>query len=205
MESRAALRHNRCALLLPVYVFPGVQTHRTLLPPDDEAKSQDAEESKSEALMKVDNVPIAASIPTSLPIAASIPTPASKRISPISVDWEDYKAWLTGEPAPRKKKQATTKKKQASRQKREFWDYYEPALDNASKYWDVGVEGKRRRNLTKPSYAEDEARLDSEDDPEDAFNPQTAVESSSESDNEPIAKKSVSPPYLPNAPSLTSN
>ena len=177
--------------------FPGVQTHRTLLPPDDEAKSQDAEESKSEALMKVDNLPIAASIPTSLPIAASIPTPASKRISPLSVDWESYKAWLKGEPAPRKQKQATTKKKPASRQKREFWEYYEPALDNASKYWDVGVEGKRRRNLTKPSYAEDEARADSEDDPEDAFNPTTGEESSSESDNTPIAKKIVSPPYPP--------
>jgi hypothetical protein len=49
-----------------------------LLPPDDETKSQDAEESKSEAMMKVDNVAIAVSIPTSLPIAASIPTAASK-------------------------------------------------------------------------------------------------------------------------------
>jgi hypothetical protein len=145
-------------------------------------------------MMKVDNVPIAASIPTSLHIAASIPRAASKR---ISEDWEEYKAWFKGEPAPPKKKPATTKKKQASRKKRKFWEYYEPALDNASKYWDVVVEGQRRRNLTKPSYAEDDARFDSEDDPEDAFNPQTGEESSSQSDNEPIAKKLVSPPSPP--------
>ena len=165
-------------------------------------------------MLKVYNVPIATSISTSLRIAASLPMAPS---SPLSVDWAAYKAWLKGgrsvdwkaykasledEPAPLQHKQATTKKKPASRQKRESW---EPALDNASKYWDVEVKGKRRRNLTKPSYAEAEARSDSEDDPEDAFNPQTGVESSSESDNEPIAKKFVSPPSPPNPPSLTSN
>lgn len=64
----------------------------------------------------------------------------------------------------------------------------------------MGVEGKRRRTLAKSSYAVNEARSDYEDDPEDAFNPETAVESSSESDNEPIAKKLVSPPSPPEPP-----
>ena len=130
---------------------PCVQTHRTLLPPDDEAKSQDVEESKSEA--------IAASISTSLPIAASIITPAPKRLRPLSEDWEAHKAWLrAGRPrheqqqAPTKKKPATTKKKPALRQKKEFWEEYDPALDKASKYWDVEVEGQRTRTLSKPSY-----------------------------------------------------
>ena len=103
--------------------FPCVQTHRTLLPPDDEAKSQDAEESKSEAMMKVDNVPSAASIPTSLPIAATLPTPVLvQRLRPISEDWEAYhafcrvgrgvgweafKASFKDEQAPLEQKQAT--------------------------------------------------------------------------------------------------
>jgi hypothetical protein len=166
--------------------------------------------------MKVDNVPIATSISTSLPIAF-------KRTAPISTDWETYKAWLQGgrkvdyeafkawhkgELAHLEQKQATTtKKKPASRQKKKIWEFYETTLNNASKskYWDVGIEGKRIRNLKKPSYADNEARSDSEDDTEDAFNPQTAVESSSESDNEPIAKKLVCPPSPPNPPLLTSN
>ena len=110
---------------------PCGQTHRTLLPPDDEVKSQDVEESKSEA--------IAASISTSWSIAASNITPAPKRLRPQCDGWEAYKAWVgAGRPRP-EQQQATTKKKPASRQKREFWEYYEPALDNASKYWDVVV------------------------------------------------------------------
>ena len=123
---------------------------------------------------------------------------------PIGVDFQAFKASVKDEPAPLQKKPATIKKKPASRRKREYWEYYDPALDNASKYWDVGVEGKRRTQLLKPSHAEDDARCDSEDDPEDAFNPTTGEESSSESDNTPIAKKFVSPPYPPNARSLTS-
>jgi hypothetical protein len=111
------------------------------------------------------------------------------------MDFHAFEASLKDEQAHLKQKQSTTKKKRASRHKRDTWENYEPALDNASKYWDV--EGKRRRNLTQPSYAEDEARADSEDDPEDAFNPTTGEESSSESDNTPIAKKIVSPPYPP--------
>ena len=119
---------------------PCGQTHRTLLPPDDEAKSQDVEESKSEA--------IAASI--------SFITPAPKRLRPLREDWEAHKAWLrAGRPrheqqqAPTKKKPATTKKKPALRQKKEFWEEYDPALDKASKYWDVEVERQRTRTLSK--------------------------------------------------------
>jgi hypothetical protein len=182
---------------------------------EHEARSDSEDDPEDAFNPQVDNGPIATSFSTSSPIAASIPTPASTRKSPLSVDWEAYKAWLKGsrsvdfedykplhkgELAPLKQKQATTKKKTAPRQKREFWEYYDPALHIASKYWDVGVEGKRRRTLTTPSYVEHEARSDSEDDPEDAFNPQTAVESSSESDNEPIAKKLVSPPSPPEPP-----
>jgi hypothetical protein len=148
--------------------------------------------------------------------------PAPKRQRPLSEDWEGYKAWLRAgrprlvqllqqgwattkkKPASRKQEQATTKKKPALREKKELWEEYDPALDKASKYWDVEVEGKRRRNLTSLSSVEDEARCASEDDPADeAFNPQTAVESSSESDNEAIAKKLVRPPFPHNPPSLT--
>ena len=45
-------------------------------------------------MMKVDNVPSAASIPTSLPIAATLPTPVLvQRLRPISEDWEAYQAF----------------------------------------------------------------------------------------------------------------
>ena len=88
--------------------------------------------------------------------------------------------------------------------KRQRWEY-EPAVDSASKYWDKGVEGKRKRTVNKASYAEEDARSDSEDDPEELFQPQREEESSSESDNVPIAKKVVSlsfppPPALPLIP-----
>jgi hypothetical protein len=62
------------------------------------------------------------------------------------------------------------------KQKRQLWEY-EPAVDSASKYWDVGVEGKRTRTLNKASYAEEDARSDSEEDPEDLFKPQREEES----------------------------
>jgi hypothetical protein len=75
--------------------------------------------------------------------------------------------------------------------KRQLWDYDEPAVDNTSKYWDVAVEGKRTRTLTKASYAEEDARSDSEEDPEDVFKPQREESSSSGSGSEPIAKKLV--------------
>jgi hypothetical protein len=126
-----------------------------LHPPDDESKSE--------------------------AIAASIITPDAKRLRPLSEDWEGYKAWLrAGRPrleqqqVTTKKQPASRKKKRALREKKEFWVEYDPALDKASKYWDVGVEGKRTRHLTKPSYAEEEAQCDSDD--------------------EPIAKIFVSPP-----------
>ncbi len=88
--------------------------------------------------------------------------------------------------------------------KRPRWEY-EPAFDSASKYWDKGVEGKRRRTVNKASYAEEDAQSDPEDDPEDLFQPQREEESSSESDNVPIAKQVVSlsfppPPALPHIP-----
>ena len=87
---------------------------------------------------------------------------------------------------------------------RQRWEY-EPAVDSASKYWDKVVEGKRKRTVNKASYAEEDARSDSEDDPEDLFQPQREEESSSESDNVPIAKKVVSllfppPPARPHIP-----
>ena len=88
------------------------------------------------------------------------------------------------------------------RAKRQLWEY-EPAVDSASKYWDVGVEGKRTRTLNKASYAEEDARSDSEEDPEDLFKPQREEESSSESENEPIAKKLVTPP--PTLPPFPTN
>jgi hypothetical protein len=78
------------------------------------------------------------------------------------------------------------------KQKRQLWEY-QPEVENASKYWDVEFEGKRTRTLNKASYAEEDARSDSEDDREDAFQPQREEESSSGSDNEPITKKLVSP------------
>jgi hypothetical protein len=43
------------------------------------------------------------------------------------------------------------------KQKRQLWEY-EPAVDSVSKYWDVGVEGKRTRTLNKASYSEEDRR-----------------------------------------------
>ncbi len=133
-----------------------------LLPPDDESKSE--------------------------AITASMITPDANRLRPISEDWDAYKAWLrAGRPRHQlqqatttKKKPASRKKKRALREKKQFWVECDPALDKASKYWDVGVEGKRTQHLTKPSYAEEEAQCDSED--------------------EPFAKIFVSPPSPPPTP-----
>ncbi len=71
--------------------------------------------------------------------------------------------------------------RQKVREKRQLWAY-EPAVDRASKYWDVGVEGKKTRTVRTASYRDDDARSDSEDDPEDLFKPQKDEESSTESE-----------------------
>ncbi len=140
-----------------------------MLPPDDDAKSQDAEERKSEDIQE-DNKPIAASIPTatqakssddeedSIPIAACIATDPRR----TSVDFEEYKAWLNGctstVTVPKKKRPAPRKKKE----RRQTWAY-ELAVEGPSTYWEVGVEGKRTRTTRTVSYRDDDARSDSED------------------------------------------
>jgi hypothetical protein len=108
--------------------FTGVQIDRTLFPPDDEAKSLEAEERKCEDIkedntaaqakseeaeerktndFKEDNTVAQAKSSDdeedNIPIAASLAT-APKR---TSADFEDYKEWLskkTKRPVPLKKK-----------------------------------------------------------------------------------------------------
>ncbi len=59
-------------------------------------------------------------------------------------------------------KKAKSVAQQKRKEKRQLWAY-EPAADrSASKYWDVGVEGKRTQTVRKASYREDDARSDSE-------------------------------------------
>jgi hypothetical protein len=79
-----------------------------------------------------------------------------------------------------------------------LWEY-QPAIDNASKYWDVEIEGKRSHKLAKASYCEDDAQSESDDDPEEEFKLQREDAASSESDDEPTPKKKVTP--LPPTPS----
>ena len=77
-------------------------------------------------------------------------------------------------------------------QKRPTWEYV-PAVDDTAKYWGGGVEGKRTRTMCTASYRDDDARSDSEDDPDELFQPQKADDSSSdESATVPSAKNKVS-------------
>ncbi len=96
--------------------------------------------------------------------------------------------------APKSKRPASRKRKE----NRGTWSY-EPAVDDASTYWDVGMEGKRRRTMCTASYRDEDARSDSNDDPEDLFKPHKDDESSSSEDsaNEPIGKKNVPLPPCP--------
>ena len=46
-----------------------------------------------------------------------------------------------------------------------------PVHESEPCYWDVRVDGKRPRTLANASYRDDDARSESEDDPEDVFKP----------------------------------
>jgi hypothetical protein len=95
-------------------------------------------------------------------------------------------------------KKGTSQAKRKRKEKRQLWEY-QPAVDSASKYWDVGIEGKRSRKLAKASYCDDDPQSQSDDDPEDEFKPQRDDAASSESDDKPNAKKKVTP-TTPTAP-----
>jgi hypothetical protein len=82
------------------------------------------------------------------------------------------------------------RKKKKRKETRQRWEY-KPVLDSASCYWDVGVEGKRKRTLANASYRDDDARSDSEDDAEDLFKPGRDDENSSHSDEEVRATTKV--------------
>jgi hypothetical protein len=87
------------------------------------------------------------------------------------------------------------KKKKKRKERTHGWDYV-PAIDSASTYWDKGVEGTRKRTIANSSYCDDDARSDSESDPEDLFQPNKEVDASSESDDAVSAKEKVSLPLL---------
>jgi hypothetical protein len=79
------------------------------------------------------------------------------------------------------------------KQKRPTWEYV-PAVDAPGTYWAGVVEGKRARTMCTVSYRDNDARTDSEDDPEELFKPQKEDESSSDdSATEPRAKEKVNP------------
>ncbi len=156
-----------CCCLFSFY--SGVLLNRTFLPPDDEAKSQDVEERKSEDVEKSNTATQTKSVhdeADNTAIAVSLPAASNEKSRALG----------------------------GRKPKRQLWEY-EPVVDSASKYWGVEVEGKRTRTLHKASYAEEDARSDSEDDPEDAFNPQRKEESSSEVTMNLLQSNwSVSPP-----------
>ncbi len=86
---------------------------------------------------------------------------------------------------PKEKKKASTQR----------WEYI-PAIDSASTYWDKGVEGKRKRTIANSSYCDEDARSESESDPEDLFKPNKEDDCSSESDETVSAKDKVTLPPL---------
>jgi hypothetical protein len=86
----------------------------------------------------------------------------------------------------------TSRARRQRKDKRQLWEY-QPAVDNASKYWDVEIEGKRSRRLVKASYCEDDAQSESDNDSEEEFKMQREDAASSESDDEPTPKKKVTP------------
>ncbi len=80
-----------------------------------------------------------------------------------------------------------------NKEKRKTWEYV-PVLDGPSTYWEGAVDGKRTRTLRTASYRDDDARSDSDDDPEDLFKPgKDDASSSDESATESIPKKKFSP------------
>ena len=82
----------------------------------------------------------------------------------------------------------TSRARRQGKDKRQLWEY-QPAVDNASKYWDVEIEGKRSRTLVKASYCENDAQSESDDDPEEEFKLQREDAASSQSDEESGPKK----------------
>jgi hypothetical protein len=94
------------------------------------------------------------------------------------------------------------KKKKKRKQSTHGWDYV-PAIDSASTYWDKAVEGTRKRTIANSSYCDEEARSDSESDPEDLFQPNKEDDASSESDDAVCAKDKVSLPLLHSPHSTT--
>lgn len=93
------------------------------------------------------------------------------------------------------------KKKKKRKESTQRWEYV-PAIDSASTYWDKGVEGKRQRTIANSSYCDDDARSDSESDPEDLFKPNKEDDASSDSDEAISAKDKVTLP-LPHFPHST--
>ena len=72
-----------------------------------------------------------------------------------------------------------------------------PVHESEPCYWDVRVDGKRPRTLANASYRDDDARSESEDDPEDVFKPGREHDNSSESDAEvPSTTKVIIHPRL---------
>jgi hypothetical protein len=95
-----------------------------------------------------------------------------------------------------KVKQVTTSKRPAMRktkEKRQIWAHV-PVVDGPSTYWQGGVDGKRTRTLRTASYRDDDARSDSDDDPEDLLKPGKDYASSSE---ESVTEAIPQPTALP--------
>ena len=139
------------------YLFcrPFITSFLFILAPDDESKCQDSAEAKSQDVEKTKQQEVEEDNSSdneedNTPIAASIGV------------------------APKLKRPATRKRKE---KKRQTWTY-EPVVEATATYWDGRVEGKRTRTMGTVSYRDDDARSDSEDDPEELFKPQKDDESS---------------------------
>ncbi len=66
------------------------------------------------------------------------------------------------------------------------------------------MEGKRKRTIANSSYCDEDARSDSESDPEDLFKPNKGDDASSESDDAFSAKDKVTLPlpHFPHSPTF---
>jgi hypothetical protein len=130
-----------------LFCRPFITSFLFILAPDDESKCQDSAEAKSQDVEKTKQQEVEEDNSSdneqdNNPIAASIGV------------------------APKSKRPATRKMKE----KRQTWTY-EPVVEATATYWDGRVEGKRTRTMGTVSYRDDDARSDSEDDPEELFRP----------------------------------
>ena len=171
-----------------------------ILPTEDKEKSQDvakeganiAEEEHKDS-SEGDNTPIVASL---------LPKKKRKDVAKegAKIAEEEQKDSGEGDNTPIVAS-LLPKKKKKRKESTQRWEYVS-AIDSASTYWDKGVEGKRQRTIANSSYCDDDARSDSESDPEDLFKPNKEDDASSDSDEAISAKDKVTLP-LPHFPHST--